>query len=738
MKFYAHTFGENKEDWQLLFDHLTQTAELAYKFGKDSGLSEIAYLTGMLHDIGKYSYAFQKRLLGCSGHVDHSTAGGREICDFTRNDKLKAIIGNLIAYCVVGHHSGLPDYGSSVDLDTEGTLKARLKKNLEEYSVYQKEINLDKIKFPEFKPLRPSTKTGGFTISFFTRMLFSCLVDADYQDTENFMTRGEKKRGGFDEIPWYQEQFNRYLEKFENPTNPINEKRTEILQTCIKKANYRPGLFTLTVPTGGGKTFASMAFALNHAYLHQLSRIIYVIPYTSIIEQNASAFKEVLGENNVLEHHSNFDWKPKNLKSDPNFSDDQSNNAFEKVKLSAENWDIPVVVTTNVQFFESLYTNRSRGCRKIHNIAKSVIIFDEAQMLPLDYLKPCLFAISELISNYGSSAIFCTATQPSIERFMPGKVNFQELAPNPQELYQFFKRVRVKSIGKISDSKLMEKINSEDQVLCIVNTRKHAKGLFDMLLDEDRFHLSTLMCPNHRKKTIQEIKDRLQKSNPCKVISTQIMEAGIDVDFPVGYRALSGLDSIIQAAGRVNREGKRKEGIMHVFEVDSEFVKKTPAYIQQGAVLAKKILRNFSDDPISLQAIYAYYNELYQLQSEKAFDMKEIINCFERGIPEFDFKTAADRFNLIENSTVSVIIPYDEYAENLIHQLRFTEFPKSIIRKLQSYTVNIYEREFEALQSLGLIDTYLDFYSVLNSMDYYNKKTGLIIPDGISGDAIFL
>jgi len=737
MKFYAHTFGENKEDWQLLYDHLTQTAELAYKFGKDSELSDLAYITGMLHDIGKYSDAFQKKLLGSSIHVDHSTAGGKEICEFTKNDKLKSIIGFLIAYCVVGHHSGLPDYGSSVDLDTEGTLKARLKKNLEEYSAYRNEIDLFKIKLPVFKQLRPSTKTGGFTLSFFTRMLFSCLVDADYQDTENFITRGEKKRGGYYGIPWYREQFIRFLEKFENPTNPINDKRTEILQTCIKKANYEPGLFTLTVPTGGGKTFASMAFALNHAYINQLNRIIYVIPYTSIIEQNASSFKEVLGEHNVLEHHSNFDWKSENWKLSVDYLDDHSNNAIEKLKLSAENWDIPIIVTTNVQFFNSLFANRSRGCRKIHNIAKSVIIFDEAQMLPLDYLKPCIYAISELISNYGSSAIFCTATQPSIERFMPGKVQFQELAPNPKELYQFFKRVRVCSIGKLSDSDLMEKINFNDQVLCIVNTRKHAKGLFDMLSGKDGFHLSTLMCPIHRKETIKEIKNRLKNSIPCKVISTQIMEAGIDVDFSTGYRALSGLDSLIQAAGRVNREGKHKEGIMHVFEVDSEFVKKTPAYIQQGAALAKKILRDFPDDPISLQAIYAYYNELYQLQSEKTFDMKDIINCFEHGIPEFDFKTAADRFNLIENISVPLIIPYDADAENLIHQLKYTEFPKSIIRRLQSYTVNIYEREYEALQSLGLVDTYLDFYSVLNSKDYYNGKTGLIIPDGISGDAIF-
>lgn len=737
MKYFGHTFSESQENWQLLIDHLQQTANLAYRFGEDSGQSEFAYLIGLFHDIGKYSKAFQEKLLGSSAHVDHSTAGGQEIVKLTQGDKLQSLIGQLLAYCIVGHHAGLPDFGSPIDLDSEGTLKARLKKNIEDFSAYQKEIDISRISIPKFKPLKPSTKNGGFTLSFFTRMLFSCLVDADYQETENFISQGQKDRSGYRNINWYTETFNQFLAAFKNPKNPLDQKRNEILRTCIEKSKSKPGFFTLTVPTGGGKTIASMAFALNHAYHNQLSRIIYVIPYTSIIEQNAAVFKQVLGKDNVLEHHSNFDWRQKNRTPPGNILDDQTNNSLEKLKLSAENWDIPIIVTTNVQFFESLYANRSRGCRKIHNIAKSVIIFDEAQMLPMDYLKPCLYAVNELVNNYGSSAIFCTATQPSINSFMPGETKFQELAPDPLELYKFFKRVQVKTLGKINDIELMERINTHEQVLCIVNTRKHAKGLFDMLQGDDGFHLSTLMCPTHRKETIFRIKERLKRSIPCKVISTQIMEAGIDVDFPVGYRSLSGLDSIIQAAGRVNREGKRQEGIMNVFEVDSDYVKKTPVYIQQGAALARKILKDFPDDPISLQAIDAYYNELYQLHSDKAFDRKEIINCFERGIPEFNFKTAADRFNLIENVTVSVIIPYDEDANKLILQLRYSEFPKPIIRRLQSYTVNIYEREFEALQSLGLIDTYLELYSVLNNLKYYDMKTGLIIPEGISGDAVF-
>ena len=446
MKYFGHTYGESQENWQLLKDHLQNTADLAYKFGEDSELADFGFLAGLLHDIGKYSIAFQKKLFGSSEHVDHSTAGGKEVVKLSQGDRLQAIIGQLIAYCIVGHHSGLPDFGSPIDLESEGTFNSRLKKIVNDYSMYKYEIDISKISIPKIKPLKPSTKSGGFTLSFFTRMLYSCLVDADFQETENFMTKGLNERGGYKNISRYNDEFNQYLSAFANPKNPIDQKRNEILKECITKAKSKQGFFTLTVPTGGGKTIASMAFALNHAKQNQLSRIIYIIPFTSIIEQNAEIFKQALGRDSVLEHHSNFDWQNRNQPKLNQMIDDKTNSSLEKLKLSAENWDIPIIVTTNVQFFESLFSNRSRGCRKIHNISKSVLIFDEAQMLPMDYLKPCLFAVNELVKNYGSSAIFCTATQPSIEGFIPGKPKFQELAPDPLDLYKFFKRVQVRTL----------------------------------------------------------------------------------------------------------------------------------------------------------------------------------------------------------------------------------------------------------------------------------------------------
>ncbi len=736
---YAHSNGLSKANWQTVKEHLENTAAIAHTAGQDAGLSNFAYIAGLFHDLGKYSARFQNKLDGASISVDHSTAGAQEIFRLFQSDQKQKIIATLLAYCIAGHHSGLPDYGSAIDCESDGTLQARLfKKKLDDYDGYLQEIDPEKINFPESIPIRPIKRYEGFSVAFFTRMVYSALVDADFLETETFINQGKKPRGRYPNIETLFQRLSRKLESFQSPTKPINKKRTQILYICRVKAVNPPRLLTLTVPKGGGKTLSSLAFALKHAVSHGLKRIIYVIPYTSIIEQNAAVFKENLGINNVLEHHSNFDWNQSNIHNqDVSSFDDETNQALQKLKLAAENWDIPVVVTTNVQFFESLFANRSSRCRKLHNLAKSVLIFDEVQMLPREYLKPCLFAVAELVRNYGASAVFCTATQPCIKQLLPTGLTLQEITTDPQELYNFYRRVQIHHLGKLSDLELSQKINDSPQVLCIVNTRKHAKNLFNMISDEGRFHLSTLMCPAHRKQTIEEIREHLKAGQPCRVVSTQIMEAGIDVDFPIGYRALSGLDSIIQAAGRVNREGKAASGNLYVFEPDSEFVKRTPAYIQQGADVARKVLHDYQEDPVSLAAIQAYYAELFGLQSETAFDARAIMNCFEKGIPNFDFKSAAEKFRLIENATVSVIIPFDPQAEHILQKVRFSDYPRAHSRELQPYTVNIYEQEFEALESKGVIDIYGDTFAVLSDAAYYNTETGLIIPESRGGDALF-
>jgi CRISPR-associated endonuclease/helicase Cas3 len=743
MVYYGHSRKDKaKSEWQPLIEHLTNTANLAEKFGTDAGVSELARTAALLHDIGKYSKEFQRRLDGSGQKVDHATAGAKEIRNLFDKDRTQKSLADILAYCIAGHHTGLPDYGDSIDVDGTGTLLARVeKKPLKDYSAYKAEIDTNTWTLLPRLKIRPDDKHPGFSFAFITRMIFSALVDADFQETQNYMKDDVKPRGGHASIVELCETFNAALKKFDNPEGEINKKRTETLKACIEKATSNQGFFTLTIPTGGGKTLASMAFALNHAVKHGLKRVIYVIPFTSIIEQNAGVFKEYLGEENVLEHHSNFDWK-KGEKKDSEEADDETKNVLDKLKLASENWDIPIVVTTNVQFFESLFANKSSHCRKLHNMAKSVIVFDEAQMLPREYLDPCMLAVKELVQNYGASTVFCTATQPALNKHLPN-VSFAELAPDPQALFDFYKRVQVINIGKTPDAELIEKIKAQPRALCIVNTRKHAKGLFDLLeKDDGRFHLSTLMCPTHRKEILKTIRQRLEDKLPCRVISTQVMEAGIDVDFPVGFRALAGLDSIIQAAGRVNREMKQRVSDVFVFDPETEFIKKTPIFVQQGARVAENILRSHGKDPDSVSAIDAYFQLLDSLQGKGAYDAKKILPLFNKdtireGIVDFEFKTAADNFRLIENNTVAVVIPYNEEAKKLLEKMRGHPFPYTFARQLQMYTVNIYENEFKKLQSKGVIESCNETYEVLNDLNYYDRQTGLILPADVGGDAVF-
>ena len=735
--YYAHSNGSNLDDWQLLIDHLQNVANIASDLGKDINLSSQALAIGLYHDIGKYSEAFQKRLHGSSKRVDHATAGAIEIKHLMYASN--PIFGTIFAFCILGHHGGLPNYGSLIDDLSENTLCARLKRKalLEDYSVFHKEVN-------EVNPqdlinikLNPITKSGAFSASFLTRMLYSLLVEADFLDTEKAMCDQEKPRGKYDEIDKLTEIFNQFIDQFSRPKTFLHCTRTKILNECLQKSKLAPGLFNLTVPTGGGKTYSSMAFALNHAVMNNLKRIIYVIPYTSIIEQNAVLFKEILGFQNVLEHHSNFDWK---RLMEFEQSDDEELSI--KLKLASENWDIPVVVTTNVQFFESLFSNKPSRSRKIHNLAKSIIIFDEVQMLPREFIKPCMYSVAELVTNYGSTAIFCTATQPIIEKFLPEKVKRPiELAENPQQLYKELKRVDIISLGKVSDNELINRLNHYSQILCIVNTRKHAKGLFSGLQVENRYHLSTLMCAVHRREVLKKINNHLKNDEVCRLVSTQLIEAGVDIDFPVGFRALAGLDSIIQAAGRVNRENKNDKGVLFVFEPDSLFIKRIPAYVQQGAEVARKILRDFAKDPTSLEAVHEYFKELYDLQDPTiSFDRENIIGCFEKpGVldAEFDFRTAAEKFHLIDNATKSIIVPYSDKVYKLLDEAKVSLNPRKFLRDLQPYTVNIFEQEFNILQSLGKIDVYNDTFFVLNDYkNFYSEETGLVIPENTSGIAI--
>lgn len=727
MFYYAHSSMDNERGWQTLAEHLKKTAQIASEKSKIFGAEELAFLCGLLHDLGKYSKEFQLRLQGRDGRVDHSSAGAQKaVALFGKG------IGTVLAYCIAGHHGGLLDYGTPAS--TEGTLYARLQAKVCDFCAYKEEIAIDSENMPSIPPVSPQKGEEGFTLSFFIRMLYSCLVDADFINTEEYMNGVIKPRGGHASIQELDAAWDSFLYglKAAHQTR-INVKRNEILQRCLHMAESAPALYSLTVPTGGGKTASSLAFALKHAQKNEMRRIIYVIPYTSIIEQNAAIFKRHLGEDNVLEHHSNFQFDKG--------TDENNQIANEKIRLASENWDISVVVTTNVQFFESLFASKSSKCRKLHNIAKSVIIFDEAQMIPTQFMRPCFLSISELVRNYGCTSVLCTATQPSV--YESGILDMQpvEIMQNPGALYEDFKKVTVRDIGEVEDTSLTSQLNALKQVLCIVNTRRHAREIFKQLAG-DCYHLSTLMCPAHRKEVLSQIRIRLnpQSQKPCRVVSTQLIEAGVDVDFPVVYRAMAGIDSIVQSAGRCNREGRLKEGILYVFRPSSKAAA-IKGYLKKTAEISEMVFRKHND-PISLEAIDYYFKLLYDIEGLDALDRNHVLECFAgtRKAPfAFDFQTAENRFHLIDSEMYPVIIPYNEEAEGLITALPFSTSLKNMARKLQPYTVSVYKWEFEKLISNGAVRRIKDDFYILEDAELnYDSQTGLILPEDPKGEAIFI
>ena len=523
MPYYAHIRqDENGETiYQTVAEHLTGTAALCREFAADFGAEADGDLMGLAHDLGKCTDAFQKRLLEGGPVVDHTTAGMLTCIRMKRPSA---------AACVAGHHGGLLDVGNlRTDRAGEATLSGRFKKGVEGH--YLERCGESGVTLPTLPPETP--ERDPLKASFRTRMLYSCLVDADFLDTERFMD-GERGRGGYDDLPTLLRRLKEYIAPWQNPKTALNKLRCKILNSCLDTGSKPKGIYTLTVPTGGGKTVASLAFALRHAVAHGMKRVIYVVPYTSIIEQNAEVFREILGDGNVLEHHSGVQFE---------LSDGASPEEVRRA-LAAENWDMPVIVTTAVQFFESIYANRSSKCRKLHNLADSVIIFDEAQMLPLCHLRPCVAAMASLAEQFRSTLVLCTATQPSLgdllHTYAPS-YPITELCPQTAEEYDSFRRVTFRQEGILEDDVLAEKLSEHRQVLCIVNSRKAAQSIFARLPQEASFHLSTLMVPAQRQTLLDEIRRRLKAGEPCRVVSTSLIEAGVDVDFPAVYRELAGL-----------------------------------------------------------------------------------------------------------------------------------------------------------------------------------------------------
>lgn len=712
MPYYAHIRQKEGEPpvYQTVAEHLRGTAALCRKFADAFGAGTEGELAGLLHDIGKCTDAFQDRLLHGGPIVDHSTAGAFACI------KLKLL---YTAACVAGHHTGLPNFGNRrTDQAGDDSLFGRIKRANDEN--YLERCGDSGVVLPSALSFTVP-KLDRLPASFRTRMLYSCLVDADYLDTERFM-QGERGRGGTDDIETLLARLEAHIAPWQNPQTELNRLRCEIMNCCLESGGKEKGIYTLTAPTGGGKTLASLAFALRHAVAHGMQRVIYVIPYTSIIDQNAKVFRDILGDGNVLGHHSGalFDR-----------SDGASPEDVRK-SLAVENWDMPVVVTTAVQFFESIYANRSSKCRKLHNLANSVIIFDEAQMLPLPQLNPCVAAMASLVQQFHSTVVLCTATQPALNdlfhTYAPD-CPIGELCPKTTLLYEKFRRVRFRRVGVLDDGALAEQLKRHEQLLCIVNSRRAAQQIFARLPKEGSYHLSTLMVPAQRQAILEEIRSRLACGKTCRVVSTSLIEAGVDVDFPAVYREMAGLDSILQAAGRCNREGRRpaKESIVTIFERTQA----APLLFRTAIGAAAEALAG-GRDPGAPETMRRYFFSLRSLSGD-ALDKQDIVSAFKNGIQgcDFPFRTVAKRFHLIGQSSYTIYVPYGKKGKELIAQLRAGACSKELYRSLGCCAVSVYAQHFHALHNAGALLTAEDVPSldgesaILIRENLYSKTTGL-------------
>lgn len=735
---YAHSHPDRgMESWQPLRDHLLAVAAISSANAHPFGAASWGHAVGLLHDLGKCSAQFQEYLRESSTAGKSRRGGDHASYGAQFAVGLHAQIGRLMAYAIAGHHGGLPDGVSSSESDLQSRLQRAVPPCPPDGLGLQVCLPEEPIPSPR------QTSRQGFTLSFFIRMLYSSLVDADFLDSERFLNRSQfLERAGWASMNDLADRFfPRLQDKAEaaqrKHPGPINSIRAQVLEDCLAAATLPPGLFSLTVPTGGGKTLSSMAFALKHAQAHGMRRIIYVIPYTSIIEQNAGVFRDILagdnGEDAVLEHHSTFDADAKGTgkerMSDPG-DEPVDYAAVRRQRLAAENWDAPVIATTAVQFFESLFAYKPSRCRKLHNIARSVVILDEAQMLPQPLLLPCLEALRELAWNYGVSIVLCTATQPALgkrEDFPQGLEDVREIIQDPLSLHAQLRRTKIEWGGERADDALVDDLAALPQALVICNTRERARTLFSLIRrEEGSFHLSAAMTPKHRTRVLGTIRQRLKDCLPCRVVATSLVEAGVDVDFPIVFRELAGIDSIAQAAGRCNREGRAAApGRVVVFTPEAGVP--DAGDFKQRAGIAAEVFRHHGDDPLSPVAVEQYFEHLFWLK-DSALDKNGILQLLRTRQQDLDFafRQVGDAFQVIEHTMQPVVIPLESEAAALVAQLEFVEFPGATLRKLQRFTVQIQSREYKALGKGGALRWVNGGVAVLNNEDLYDASLGLI------------
>lgn len=745
MNFYAHTAEDQdgkrlpRSDWQLLKNHLRQVAELAKCFASPLTIATEASLAGLLHDLGKYAVRFQARLDDNSIHnINHWAAGA-----VYAMDQLKAA---LVAYSVDGHHTGLPAarefaqtrqraQQASLWRDHTGCTESILE-------LLDRFHRLDGLTLP---PVPPPPGNDHFANSLRTRFLFSCLVDADFLDTErHFDPESAAQRV----VPVLAAEKALPLVLNHLHGKPVdgsvNQLRRQLLADCLNASEKPPGLFTLTAPTGSGKTLASLAFSLKHVVQHnarlppndprRLRRVIVVIPYTSIIEQTARVYRDVFepafGPDYVVEHHCAI--SPRERKDDD--GKDAQEERLRRARVAAENWASPLVVTTSVQFFESLFAHKPADCRKLHNIARSVLLFDEVQTLPVPLVPSLLSAVRLLTQEpYGATAVFMTATQPafaSAKGALPYGWEPLEISSNPGAMAETLRRTRIElpaAETRLSWPDLAAKLSEHSQALCVLNSTKDARDLFRLLPLENRFHLSARLCPAHRQEKLKVIRKRLAASQPCRLVSTQLIEAGVDVDFPIAFRALGPLDSIIQTAGRCNREGRYAEpSPVIVFRPEKDGMldmSRTNIY-KIAALKTASFLDCHPNAPLHQPSLYAaYFSELYSILGREAADADPVFAASKA----FDFPRAADKCSLVGDETRAVLVKWRDGEELIAKLCRGKHLSAADWRRVQCFSVNLYMGEFLKAQTLHYIEEAIEGVWFWNS--HYDEDLGACHPE---------
>jgi CRISPR-associated endonuclease/helicase Cas3 len=742
----AHT--PNASDvWHDLQEHLQGVAELAKTYAAKFGASELGYYAGLWHDLGKYNPDFQKYLLECHqqkqvGKQSKKRGPAHAIYGAILAEELKCA---PLSFLIAGHHAGLAD---------QSDLKNQLKKpDIQPH--YQKVLQSALQEIPDLKQINTQQLRYYFqpfgkdkiAAELYLRMLFSCLIDADRLDTEQFSNPDDYKlrqkyanNVSITQL-WevFQQKQNQFTQAKQNtaPQNTVNLVRAEVYEKCLEASEWESGVFRLCVPTGGGKTRSGLAFALKHAVLKGKDRVIFAVPYTSIIEQTVDVYRseifKKIGANALLEHHSaiEVESKLKTLDEEKQLEIDENIESIKaQAKLATQNWNARLIVTTTVQLFESLFSHTPKKCRKLHNLANSVIVLDEVQTLPIGLLSPIVSVLKELVERYGVSVVLCTATQPALagntpyfkETFKPEQV--RNIVPDElaSEHFKTLRRVTY-YIPKAGETwtweQLTQSVRSHSSALVVLNTRRDALAVLDALGVElsslDQFpantvtriistapilHLSTLLCGEHRRVVLAEVRRRLAKQEVCTLVSTQVVEAGVDLDFPVVYRALGPMDRIVQAAGRCNREGKLPDlGKVIVFD-PSEGSQPPNGEYSKAMKVARDILQapDFDESELHQPGIFEqYFQEIYPLvaTAEGELDSKGIQSLRQ----DWNFRQVGEKFKLIDDNSAPVIIQYDQKVTDLLEQIRHRGIWASDRLRLQPYIINLPKRVFDRTET---------------------------------------